>query len=47
MTISAKKSLRYYELKKHKPLFLEGCSKLLYEWEQAKLAVVTRSKRNE
>jgi hypothetical protein len=27
--ISAKESLEYYELKKHKPLFDEGCSKLL------------------
>jgi hypothetical protein len=25
--ISAKKSLGYYELKKHKPWFDEGCSK--------------------
>jgi hypothetical protein len=27
--ISAKESLGYYELKKHKPWFNEGCSKLL------------------
>jgi hypothetical protein len=26
--ISVKESLGYYELKKHKPLFDEGCSKL-------------------
>jgi hypothetical protein len=26
--ISAKESLGYYELKKHKPWFNEGCSKL-------------------
>jgi 50S ribosomal subunit-associated GTPase HflX len=29
ITISAKKSLGYYELKKHKPLFDEGFSKLV------------------
>jgi hypothetical protein len=28
MRISPKKSLGYYELKKHKPWFDEGCSKL-------------------
>jgi hypothetical protein len=28
MKISAKQSLGYYELKKHKPWFNEGCSKL-------------------
>jgi hypothetical protein len=27
--VSAKESLGYYELKKHKPWFDEGCSKLL------------------
>jgi hypothetical protein len=27
--ISAKESLGYFELKKHKPWFSEGCSKLL------------------
>jgi hypothetical protein len=27
--ISAKESLKYYELKKYKPLFDEGCLKLL------------------
>jgi hypothetical protein len=27
--ISAKESLGYYELKRHKPWFDEGCSKLL------------------
>jgi hypothetical protein len=35
--ISAKYSLRYYALKKHKPWFDEGCSKLLDERKQAKL----------
>ncbi|PNF25843.1 hypothetical protein B7P43_G11138 [Cryptotermes secundus] len=35
--ISAKESLGYYELKKHKPWFDEGCSKLLDESKQAKL----------
>jgi hypothetical protein len=35
--ISAKESLGYFELKKHKPLFDEGCSKLLDQRRQAKL----------
>jgi hypothetical protein len=35
--ISAKESLGYYELRKHKPCFDEGCSKLLDERKQAKL----------
>jgi hypothetical protein len=35
--ISAKESLGYYELKKHKPWFDEGCSKLLARRKQAKL----------
>jgi hypothetical protein len=35
--ISAKESLGYYELKKHKPWFDEGCSKLLDQRKQAKL----------
>jgi hypothetical protein len=35
--ISAKESLGYCELKKHKPLFVEGCSKLLDQRKQAKL----------
>jgi hypothetical protein len=35
--ISAKVSLGYYELKKHKPWFDEGCSKLLDQRKQAKL----------
>jgi hypothetical protein len=34
---SAKESLGYYELKKHKPWFDEGCSKLLHQRKQAKL----------
>jgi hypothetical protein len=33
----AKESLGYFELKKHKPWFDEGCSKLLDERKQAKL----------
>jgi hypothetical protein len=33
--ISAKESLSYYELKKHKPWFDEGCSKLLDQRGQA------------
>jgi hypothetical protein len=34
--ISAKESLGYIELKKHKPWFDEGCSKLLDQRKQAK-----------
>jgi hypothetical protein len=35
--ISAKESSSYYELKKHKPWFDKGCSKLLDQRKQAKL----------
>jgi hypothetical protein len=35
--ISAKDSLSYYELKKHKPLFDEGYTELLGERKEAKL----------
>jgi hypothetical protein len=35
--ISAKESPGYYELKKHKSWFDEGCSKLLDQREQANL----------
>jgi hypothetical protein len=35
--ISAKESLGIFELKKHKPRFDKGCSKLLYQRKQAKL----------
>jgi hypothetical protein len=35
--ISAKESLGYYELKKHKPLFNEKCLKLRGQRKQAKL----------
>jgi hypothetical protein len=35
--ISAKESSGYYELKKHKPWFDEGCSKLLDQRGQAEL----------
>jgi hypothetical protein len=41
INISAKESLGYYELKKNKPWFDEGCSK-----EISQIAVVTGSKRN-
>jgi hypothetical protein len=34
---SAKESLGYYDLKKSKPWFDEGCSKLLDQRKQAKL----------
>jgi hypothetical protein len=37
ITISAKESLSYYELKKHKTWSDEGYSKLLGQWKQAKL----------
>jgi hypothetical protein len=37
INISAKESLGYYELKKHKPWLNEGCSKLLDQRKQAKL----------
>jgi hypothetical protein len=33
--ISAKESLGYYEMKKHKPRFDEGCSKLLHEGKKS------------
>jgi hypothetical protein len=35
--ISAEENIGYYELKKHKPLSDEGCTKLLGQREQAKL----------
>jgi hypothetical protein len=35
--ISAKESLGYFELKKHKPWFDEGCTKLLDQRKDAKL----------
>jgi hypothetical protein len=35
--ISAKESLGYFELQKHKPWFGEGCSELLEQRKQAKL----------
>jgi hypothetical protein len=35
--ISAKDSLGYFEFKKHKPWFDEGCSKLLDQRKEAKL----------
>jgi hypothetical protein len=35
--ISAKESLGYFDLKKHKSWFVEGSSKLLDQWKQAKL----------
>jgi hypothetical protein len=34
--ISAKESLGYFELKKHKPWFDEGCSKILHRKKEAK-----------
>jgi hypothetical protein len=37
INILAKESLGYYELKKHKPWFDKGCSKLLYQSKQVKL----------
>jgi restriction endonuclease S subunit len=35
--MSVRNSLGYFELKKHKPWFNEGCSKLLDQRKQAKL----------
>jgi hypothetical protein len=37
INISAKECLGYYELKKHKPWFDEGCSKLLEQRKLGKL----------
>jgi hypothetical protein len=37
LKISAKESIDYYELRKHKPWFYEGCSKLSDQRKQAKL----------
>jgi hypothetical protein len=39
INISTKESLGYFELKKHKPWFDEGCSKLLDQRKQAKLVI--------
>jgi hypothetical protein len=35
INISARESIGYYQLKKYKPWFDEGCSKLLDQWKQA------------
>jgi hypothetical protein len=35
--ISAKGCLSYYDLKKHRPWFNEGCSKSLYQRKESKL----------
>jgi hypothetical protein len=43
--ISAKESLGYFELKKHKPWFDEGCSKLLYQRKQAKLQILQQTSK--
>jgi hypothetical protein len=37
MKISARESLGYYEFKKHKPWFNEGCSTLLDQRKQVRL----------
>jgi hypothetical protein len=37
INVSAKESLGYYKLKKHKPWFDKGCSELLDQRKQAKL----------
>jgi hypothetical protein len=44
--ISAKESLCYYEMKKHKPCFNEGCSELLDYRKVSQIAVITGSKTN-
>jgi restriction endonuclease S subunit len=41
--ISVKESLGYFEFKKHKPWFNEGCSNLLYQRKQA-LKLVSENK---
>jgi hypothetical protein len=38
--ISAKENLGFYELKKHKPWFNEGYSKLLHQRKQTKLQLL-------
>jgi hypothetical protein len=43
--ISAKESLGYYELKKYKPWFDEGCSELLGQRKQAKLQYLRSQKK--
>jgi hypothetical protein len=37
INISAKESVGYFELKKHKPWFNKGCSELLRQRKQTKL----------
>jgi hypothetical protein len=37
---SAKESLGYYEVKKHKVWFDEGCSELSNQWKQVKLQLL-------
>jgi hypothetical protein len=44
--ISAKESLGYYELKKHKPWFDKGCSELSDQMKLVKLQWLQDSKRN-
>jgi hypothetical protein len=44
--IFAKGSLGYYELKKHKQWFDEGCSKLLAHTKQGKFQWLTGPKQN-
>jgi hypothetical protein len=44
--ISAKGNLGHYELRKHKPWFSYGYSKLIDERKQAKLQLATGSKQN-
>jgi hypothetical protein len=44
--ISAKESLGYCELKKHKPWFDERCSKLLDQSKQAKLLIRREASRH-
>jgi hypothetical protein len=43
---SVKDRLGYYELKKNKLLFDEGCSEFIISKEISQIAVVTGSKRN-
>jgi hypothetical protein len=42
--LSGKESVGYYELKKHKPWFDEGCSIVIRSKETSQITVVTGSK---
>jgi hypothetical protein len=46
ISVLAKESLDFYELKKHEPWFDKGCSTLLDKRKHPKFAVVIAAKRN-